>query len=163
MKRLPISQFANTAMLDIPNCILGMRAAFWDTRGPPYLILKVSDCASGLCGRCADGRMTDTERFSNLTVCQLRKYLIDRDIVVSKALKSELVARCRAASLLALYRTSPSAARIRDEVLPSQLPLTEVKEAIWSVNEKVFYSPRSRIRCHVFKPTRMLRPQRPHY
>ena len=141
--RLLISQFANTAMLDIPNCILGMRAAFWDTRGPPYLILKVSDCASGLCGRCADGRMTDTERFSNLTVCQLRKYLIDRDIVVSKALKSELVARCRAASLLALsfslFQTSPSAARIRDEVLPSQLALSP--EQPGSPDTKHLFSP----------------------
>ena len=48
--------------------------------------------------------MTDAQQdmFSNLTVSELKQYLSDRDIVFSNTLKKDLLARCRAASLLNL-------------------------------------------------------------
>ena len=50
-----------------------------------------------------DDNMTETnDQFSKSTVPQLKKYLSDRDIVVSNTLKKDLLARCRAASLLDL-------------------------------------------------------------
>ena len=47
--------------------------------------------------------MTDADdQYSNLNVPHLRRYLLDRDIVVSNALKKDLVACCRAACILNL-------------------------------------------------------------
>ena len=46
---------------------------------------------------------TDThDQFSNFTVPELKKYLSDRDIVVSNTQKKDLLARCRAAFFLNL-------------------------------------------------------------
>ena len=66
-------------------------------------------------------RVMDTEdRFSHMTVSQLKHYLCERDVVVSKALKQDLVARCRAACLLNL-QPKPTPEEYKDDIANRRL------------------------------------------